>query len=56
MFRVIKIGGDLGDAMNRTKDFETKEEAQAWAKFWKGTYSPNARKYYGVRYQIKEVK
>ena len=34
----------------------TKEEAQAKAKGWKNSYSPAARKYYGVRYRIVEVK
>lgn len=53
-YRVIKFGGSLGDA-NHPRDFETKEEAQKYAKWWKSTYSPNARKYYGVRYQIKVV-
>ena len=55
MFRVIKFGGSLGD-INHPKDCETKEEAQAYAKAWKNSYSPAARKYYGVRYRIKEIK
>ena len=55
MFRVIKFGGSLGD-VNHPKDCETKAEAQAYAKAWKNSYSPAARKYYGVRYRIKEIK
>ena len=34
----------------------TKGVTQAKAKAWKNSYSTTARKYYGVRYRIVEVK
>lgn len=55
MFKVIKQGGSLGD-FNHPIFCETKEEAQKQAKLWKSSYSPAARKYYGVKYRIIEVK
>ena len=55
MFRVVKFGGSLGD-VNHPRDFPTKLAAQEYAKAWKNSYSPAARKYYNVRYRIKEVK
>jgi len=55
VFRVIKFGGAIGE-INHPRDFDTKEEAQIHAKAWKNSYSPGARKYYGVHYRIKEIK
>ena len=55
MFRVIRYGGSIGE-VNHPYECATKEEALAKAKAWKNSYSPAARKYYGVRYRIVEVK
>ena len=54
MFRVIRHGGSIGE-VNHPYECKTKE-AQAKAKAWKNSYSTTARKYYGVRYRIVEVK
>lgn len=55
MFKVIRYGGSIGEC-NVPYECGTKEEAQKKAKAWKNSYSPAARKYYGVRYRIVEVK
>ena len=55
MFRVIRYGGSISE-VNHPYECKTKEEAQAKAKAWKNSYSPGARKDYGVRYRIVEVK
>ena len=51
-YQVIKRGGSLGD---RNYIYPTREEAQAEGKRYKASYSPNARKYYGVGYSVKPV-
>lgn len=54
MFRVIRYGGSIGE-VNHPYECKTKEEAQAEGKRYKSSYSPNARKYYGVGYSVKPV-
>lgn len=58
MYKLTRMGGSIGEANTYSNGefFETKEEAQKVAKRWKASYSAAARKYYGVRYSIKEVK
>ena len=55
-YQVIKRGGSLGECNgDRNYIYPTKEEAQAEGKRYKSSYSPNARKYYGVGYSVKPI-
>ena len=55
MYMLIKLGGSMMDDV-APKYYKTKEAAQEDGKLWKESFSPNARKYYNVRYRVKEVK
>lgn len=55
MYVLIKLGGSMMDDVT-PKYYKTKEAAQEDGKLWKESFSPNVRKYYNVRYRVKEVK
>ena len=55
-YQVIKRGGSLGECNgDRNYIYPTREEAQVAGKRYKASYSPNARKYYGVGYSVEPV-
>jgi hypothetical protein len=63
MFILYLKGGSLGEQIYNTskhgrivKQFESKEEAKSTAKAYNKILSPGEKKYYGLKYHVKEIK
>lgn len=55
-YGVYKRGGSIGERKGLIKTFDTKEEAQEYAKRQRRHLSPGERKYYKLGYTVKAVK
>jgi hypothetical protein len=55
-YGVYKRGGSIGERKGLIKTFDTKEEAQEYAKRQRRHLSPGERKYYKLGYNVKPVK